>query len=103
LFIDNISIGLNVGIGSPMVLRPNLHPDPTDGAFVLNAWALDTEPSEIVITDIRGMEAQRNMYPPTGGTGIRLDARTIGLAHGVYGLRVSTTKGTGSAHLGLTR
>lgn len=104
LWIDDINVGGPVGIlertGNTLI---NLFPNPTSDVFTLNVAGMDELPTEVSISDVRGALVYQNLFAPVGDRGIQLDARDIGLAQGMYVLRVSNELGTGGSRLAVGR
>lgn len=104
LWVDDITIGGPVGVieqtGSALV---GLFPNPTSDRFTVQVAGMETLPTEMIITDLRGAVVLQKQFAPQGGIGIELDARELGLAQGMYLLRVNNELGTGASRLTVGR
>ncbi len=101
LYIDDINFGVPVGItdvnGNAVFM--NLFPNPTNDHFTLQVTGMESERTEVIITDIRGAEVFRNVYQPTGGANIEISGRGLGLTNGMYLLRVANAEGSSTTKL----
>ena len=100
LYIDDINIGAPVGInevGTENML--SLFPNPTNDQFLLNVVGMDVHNTEVMIQDLRGAMVYTNVFAPQGGAGIELSARGMGLADGLYVIRVKNELGVSSKKL----
>ncbi len=104
LYLDEIKVSGPVGIeetaGNSML---SLFPNPTNDRFQLQAEGMETMPTEVIIMDLRGAMVFSNVFAPTGGQGLELDGRALGLADGMYTLMVRNEAGTGAAKLIMSR
>lgn len=100
LFIDDLNISGSVGIetmdGNTLL---NVFPNPSNDAFAIQAFGMDRSTTEVVVTDMRGAVVFSNRYAPLGGAGITLSSRELGMADGLYMLRVSNEAGTSTQKL----
>jgi hypothetical protein len=100
LYIDDISIGAPVGIdgvsGNTIL---NLFPNPTNDQFTLQVVGMETSSTNVMIQDLRGSIVYQNVHAPQGGNGIEISARALGLAEGMYLLRVSNEAGISTQKL----
>lgn len=100
LYIDDITVGAPVGIdGASSNTVLNLFPNPTNDQFTLQVLGMEIQPTNVTIQDLRGAVVHQGVYPAQGGNGIELSTRSMGLAEGMYLLRVSNGSGTSTQKL----
>jgi PKD repeat protein len=100
LFIDDIQIGAPVGIeGVAGDALLNVFPNPSNDLFNIQVAGMDRYTTELILQDLRGAVVYSNIVAPTGGNGIELSSRTLGLAEGMYVLRVSNELGNSAQKL----
>ncbi len=96
LFIDQVNIGTNV-VGIEQLTGTdfmNLFPNPTNDHFTLQVVGMDSQRTEVSITDLRGALVYANVYQPLGGAAIDISTRALGLSEGMYMLHVSNDSGS---------
>ncbi|MEO8588682.1 MAG: M43 family zinc metalloprotease [Flavobacteriales bacterium] len=95
LFIDDINMGTAVGMsdltGADLM---TLFPNPTNDHFTMQVFGMESQRTEVTITDLRGAVVYSNVYQPMGGSPIEISARGLGLGQGMYFLRASNTAGS---------
>lgn len=100
LYLDDISIGVTVGMetlnGAEML---NIFPNPTNDQFNLQVAGMERLSTEVMVQDLRGAVVFRNIFAPQGGNGIELSTRALGLAEGLYLVRVSNELGSSTQKL----
>jgi hypothetical protein len=100
IYIDEINISGPVGIEAlDATNMVSLFPNPTNDHFTLTVAGMDKSSTEVMIQDLRGSLVFANVYAPEGGQGIELSARSLGLADGMYLLRVKNDFGISSQKL----
>jgi len=94
LYIDDISIGAPVGIenvaGDALL---NIFPNPTNDQFNVQVAGMDRYTTQVMIQDLRGAVVYNSAIAPQGGVGIEISSRALGLAEGMYVVRVSNELG----------
>lgn len=100
LFIDDINISGSVGIEDMTADAPlNVFPNPSNDQFTIQAYGMDRSATKLVVTDLRGAVVYDLVQPPTGGHGLTISAQELGMADGIYLLRVSNEFGTSTQKL----
>lgn len=100
LFLDDIWIGVPVGIdevGANAFI--SLFPNPTNDRFNVQVVGMESSPTTITITDMRGAEVFRQTFQPQGGNGIDISSHEAGLADGMYMLRAQNAAGSSAQKL----
>lgn len=100
LYIDDIWIGVPVGIdelGAANFI--SLYPNPASDQFNVQVVGMETSPTEITITDMRGAVVFRKTFQPQGGASIDISGHEIGLAEGMYLLRAQNALGSSAQKL----
>lgn len=104
LYIDDIWIGVPVGInelGADGFI--SLYPNPSNDQFNVQVAGMESSPTEITITDMRGAVVFRKTFQPQGGAGIEISGHEIGLAEGMYLLRAQNAFGSSAQKLVMNR
>lgn len=100
LYIDDINISGSVGIEDMTADNPlNVFPNPSNDQFTIQAYGMDRSATTLVVTDLRGAVVYDLVQPPTGGHGLTISAQELGMADGLYLLRVSNEFGTSTQKL----
>ncbi len=100
LFIDDIWMGVPVGIdevGANAFI--SLYPNPTNDHFNVQVLGMESSPTTITITDMRGAEVFRKVFQPQGGNSIDISSHEAGLADGMYMLRAQNRSGSSAQKL----
>ncbi|MBK9175915.1 MAG: T9SS type A sorting domain-containing protein [Flavobacteriales bacterium] len=100
LYIDDIWIGVPVGInelGADGFI--SLYPNPSNDQFNVQVAGMESSPTEITITDMRGAVVFRKTFQPQGGASIEISGHEIGLAEGMYLLRAQNALGSSGQKL----
>jgi PKD repeat protein len=100
LFLDDIWIGVPVGIdevGANAFI--SLFPNPANDRFNVQVVGMESSPTTITITDMRGAEVFRQTFQPQGGNGIDISSHEAGLADGMYLLRAQNAAGSSAQKL----
>lgn len=96
LFIDDIQFG-STAVSIPEWLSENfitIFPNPSNDQFTVQVYGMDTEATEVTITDLRGAVVYQNKYQPLGAANIELGGRAIGLSDGMYLVRAQNSRGS---------
>ncbi len=100
LFIDNVNVGGPVGLDDlegSQIFR--VFPNPTNDVFNIQVLGMEDSATELIIQDLRGAVVHRNIFAPKGSMGIELSSRALGLAEGLYVLRISNASGSSAQKL----
>lgn len=100
LFIDDIWMGVPVGInevGASSFI--SLYPNPANDLFNVQVLGMETSPTVITITDMRGAEVFSKTYQPNGSAGIEISSKESGLSDGMYLLHAQNKSGRSAQKL----
>jgi PKD repeat protein len=100
LFIDDIWMGVPVGInevGANAFI--SLYPNPAHDLFNVQVLGMESSPTVITITDMRGAEVFSKAYQPNGSNGIEISSKEAGLSDGMYMLRAQNKAGSSAQKL----
>ncbi len=100
LFIDDINIGGPVGMAdatgnTPMTIFPN----PTNDHFYVQMEGMEQHATEVTLMDGRGAVVYSAVLSAKGENGLLISSRELGLADGLYVIRVSNELGTSTQKL----
>lgn len=96
LYIDDIQFG-STAVSIPEWLSENfisIRPNPSNDHFTVQVYGMDSEATEVTITDLRGAVVYQNTYQPLGGAEIEIAGRAIGLTDGMYLVRAQNSRGS---------
>ncbi|MBP6311306.1 MAG: T9SS type A sorting domain-containing protein [Flavobacteriales bacterium] len=100
LYIDDINISGPVGIEALDAARLlNVFPNPSNDRFTVQAFGMDNYDTQVTVTDMRGAVIYNKTLAPTGDNGIEISSLELGMANGLYFLRVSNELGTSTQKL----
>jgi len=100
LYIDDINISGPVGIEALDAQRLlNVFPNPSNDRFTVQAFGMDNYNTQVTVTDMRGAVIYNKTLAPTGDNGIEISSIELGMANGLYILRVSNELGTSTQKL----
>lgn len=100
LYIDDINISGPVGIEALDAQRLlNVFPNPSNDRFSVQAFGMDTYNTQVTVTDMRGAVIYNKTLAPTGDNGIQISSVELGMANGLYILKVSNEVGTSTQKL----
>lgn len=95
LYLDDISVGVAVGLdevaGDAIM---NIYPNPTNDVFNVEVVGMDSYMTEVMIQDLRGAVVYQNTVAPQGSNGLEISSRALGLAEGMYVVRVNNQLGS---------
>ena len=95
LYLDDINIGGPVGINEAIGnTTMSVYPNPTNDHFFVEMAGMDVLSTEVTLMDGRGAIVFQKNFAPQGGKGIMISSRELGIANGLYVLRVSNDEGT---------
>ncbi len=95
LYLDDISIGVAVGVNEvagDAIL--NVFPNPTNDMFNVQVVGMDSYVTQVMIQDLRGAMVYQNTVAPQGSNGLEISSRALGLAEGMYVIRVNNKMGS---------
>ena len=100
LYIDDLNISGAVGIEALDAQRLlNVFPNPSNDRFTVQAFGMDNYNTQVTVTDMRGAVIFNKTLAPTGDNGIEISSVELGMANGLYILRVSNEAGTSTQKL----
>ncbi len=100
LYIDEINIAGPVGINDATGnAAMSIHPNPTNDQFFVRMTGMDVHATEITLLDSRGAIVYNKTHTPQGGHGIMISSQDLGIADGLYVIRVSNNAGTSTQKL----
>ena len=105
LFIDDIQFGSSA-VSVQEWLHENfilIFPNPANDQFALQVYGMETEATEVTITDMRGAVVFQNKYQPMGAASIELGGSSIGLSAGLYMVRAQNSHGSSVQKLMMNR
>lgn len=95
LYLDDISIGVAVGVNEvagDAIL--NVFPNPTNDLFQVQVVGMDSYMTDVMIQDLRGAVVYQNTVAPQGNNHLEISSRALGLAEGMYVIRVNNQLGS---------
>ena len=99
-YIDEINVGGPVGLDEADAFNLlQVFPNPTNDVFNVQVRGMEDSTTELVVQDLRGAVVFNVVFAPAGRTGIELSSRTMGLADGLYLVRVQNARGTATQKL----